>query len=93
MVPTLHIRAHGVAQFQSRVFRGKELVGDPGIHASVEEAIRAYGCNPGMANVPGVTGFYVWYEGCTVGAVPLAQMRDEAATIAQRLIVLTSVMR
>jgi len=90
LVPTLHIRAHGAAQYQARVFRGKELLGEPSIHAGVEQAIEAYGTHP---QLPGVTGFHVWFEGCTVGAVPLAQMQAEAVNIAQRLVVLTAVMR
>lgn len=90
MVPTLHIRAHGAAQYQARVFKGKELLGEPSLHPSVKQAIEAYGAR---TEPSGVTGFHVWFEGCTVGAVPLAQMRSDAITIAQRLAVLTAVMR
>ena len=86
--PTLHIRAHGAAQYQARVFQGKTLVAEPTLHSSLEEAIRAYG-HAGSAEA----GYLIWYEGCTVGAQPLARMRNDAAGLAQRLIVLSAVMR
>lgn len=88
MLPTLHIRAHGVGQYQARVFQGKTLSAEPTLHSSVEEAIVAYG-RGGSAKA----GYQVWYEGCTVGALPLARMRNDAASLAQRLIVLSAVMR
>ncbi|KQO14402.1 hypothetical protein ASF11_12160 [Acidovorax sp. Leaf76] len=90
MVPTLHIRGHGASHYQARIFRGQELIGEPSVHTSVEQAIAAHAAGAGLA---GVTGFHLWYEGCTVGAVPLTQMRDQAHSLAQRLIVLTAVMR
>lgn len=65
-------------------------MGEPTVHESVEQAIETYGGTPGSVDV---TGFHLWYEGCTVGAVPLAQMRRDAQGIAQRLIVLSAVIR
>lgn len=88
LLPTLHIRAHGPVQYQARVFQGKTLVGEPTLHSSVEEAICAYG-QGGAAQA----GYCIWYEGCTIGALPLARMRDDAASLAERLIVLAAVMR
>lgn len=88
LLPTLHIRAHGRVQYQARVFKSKTLVGEPTVHSSVEEAIRAYG-QGGSAEA----GYCIWYEGCTIGALPQARMREDAASLAQRLIVLAAVMR
>ena len=42
---------------------------------------------------PGVAAFAIWYGGWSIGAKPLAQMVDEAALLANRLVVLSAVVR
>ncbi len=92
MVLTLHIRHEGSHQYLARVFDGKVQVGAATLHARIDEAIAAYGTR-GSQLFPGVTAFAIWYGGWSVGAKPLAQMEDEAALLANRLVVLSAVVR
>lgn len=87
---TLHIRPEGAHQYLARVFDGKVLVGAPTLHAGIAPAIEAYGRAEGF---PGVTAFNIWYGGGSVGSIPLAQMRSDAAGLANRLAVLSAVLR
>ena len=86
----LHIRPEGARHYLARVFDGKELVGEPTLHSTVEEAIRAYSGSPAF---PHVAAFNIWYAGWSVGLIPVARMRTEAAELASRLIVLSAVLR
>lgn len=92
MVLTLHIRHEGSHQYLARVFDGKVQVGDSTLHARIDEAIAAYGAQ-GEKSFPGVTAFSIWYGGWSIGAKPLAQMVNEAALLANRLVVLSAVVR
>ena len=91
MVLTLHIRHEG-AHYLARVFNGRELVGEPTDHARIDEAVMFYG-EYGAQRFPGVTAFAVWYGGWNVGQVPLDQMRTDAPELANRLVVLSAVLR
>jgi len=89
-VLTLHIRPEGAQQYLARVFDGKILVGIPTLHPGIKEAIEAYGLGQGFA---GVIAFHIWYGGWSVGTIPLDRMRTEAAELANRLVVLSAVVR
>lgn len=90
-VLTLHIRPDNLHQYEARVFDGRVRVGAATLHASVEEAIRAYGdCSN---DFPGVTAFDIWFGGCNVGAIPVHRMRTAAPELAERLRVLAAVLR
>lgn len=94
---TLHIRAQGPVQFQARVFHGRQLVGEPTSHASVEQAIEAYAAPRSEIGSPddgdNLAVFELWYEGATVGRVAAEQMLADAPALAQRLRVLSAVLR
>lgn len=94
---TLHIRAQGAVQFQARVFNGRQLVAEPTLHDSVEQAIQAYGVpipDTGKPDDLGELGAYeLWYEGATIGRVAPEQMLADAPGLAQRLRVLSAVLR
>lgn len=92
MVLILHIRHECPHQFLARVFDGKVQVGAATQHTHIEEAIAAYGAT-GSRLFPGVTAFAIWYGGWSIGAKPLAQMVDEAALLANRLVVMSAVIR
>ena len=92
MVLTLHVRPEGTRQFLARVFDGKQLVGEPSVHARVDEAIARYGAQ-GSQQFPGVTAFSIWYGGWSVGEVSLEDMRMQAPQLASRLEVLSAVVR
>ena len=87
---TLHIRPETAHLYQARVFNGRDLVGLPTTHSSLEEAITAYGQR---ADFSDSTAFDIWYGGGSLGAVPRARMRSDAAALAQRLTVLATVLR
>lgn len=90
-VLTLHIRPDGSHQYEARVFDGRARVGPATLHASVEDAIQAYG--KGNQHFPDATAFDVWYGGCSVGIIPVLEMRDAAPVLAERLRVLAAVLR
>lgn len=90
-VLTLHLRPEAGHQVLARVFDGKQLVGTPTLHPGIDLAITAYG--HGHPDVPGVTGFDIWYGGWSVGVTPLAQMQTQAQELARRLVVLSAVLR
>lgn len=92
MVLTLHIRHEGSHHYVARVFDGRELVGESTDHTRIEEAIASYG-EHGSQRFPGVTAFAIWYDGWNVGEVPLDQMRADASDLANRLVVLSAVLR
>lgn len=92
MVLTLHIRHEGSHQYLARVFDGKVQVGGATLHGRIDEAIATYGAN-GDQWFPGVTAFAIWYGGWSIGAKPLVQMAEEAALLANRLVVLSAVVR
>ncbi|WP_228898261.1 hypothetical protein [Acidovorax sp. Leaf73] len=89
-VLTLHIRPEGAQQYLARVFDRKILLGVPTLHPGIKEAIEAYGLGQGFA---GVIAFHIWYGGWSVGSIPLDRMRTEAAELANRLAVLSAVVR
>ncbi|WP_242421378.1 hypothetical protein [Acidovorax sp. Root267] len=89
-VLTLHIRPEGAQQYLVRVFDGKLLLGVPSLHPEIDQAIQAYGQGAGF---PGVTAFDIWYGGWSVGTIPLDQMRTGASELADRLVVLSAVLR
>ena len=90
-VLTLHIRPDGSHQYEARVFDGRARVGPATLHASVEDAIQAYG--KGNQHFPDATAFDIWYGGCSVGIIPVLEMRDAAPVLAERLRVLAAVLR
>jgi hypothetical protein len=92
VVLTLHIRHEVSHHFLARVFDGRELVGLPTDHTRIDEAIASYG-ELGAQRFLGVTAFAIWYDGWSVGEVPLGQMRTDAANLANRLVVLSAVLR
>ena len=92
MVLTLHIRHEGSHQYMARVFDGKVQVGVATLHTRIDEAIASYGMRASRS-FPGVTAFAIWYGGWSIGTKPLAQMVDEAALLANRLVVLSAVVR
>lgn len=87
---TLHIRPEGARKYLARVFDGKELVGEPTLHSSIDGAIRAYADSPAF---PDATAFNLWYAGCSVGLIPVSRMCLEATQLASRLVVLSAVLR
>ena len=92
MVLTLHIGHKGSRHYMARVFDGRELVGEPTDHARIDETIAFYG-EHGAQRFPGVSAFAIWYEGWNVGEVALDQMRADAPDLANRLVVLSAVLR
>lgn len=92
MVLTLHIRHEGSHQYLARVFDGKSQLGASTLHARIDEAIAAYGTS-GNHDFPGLAGFSIWYGGWSIGSITLAQMRDEAELLANRLVVMSALVR
>lgn len=92
MVLTLHIGHKGSHHYLARVFDGRELVGEPTDHARIDEAITFYGEHRAQ-RFPGVSAFAIWYDGWNVGEVALDQMRAYAPDLANRLVVLSAVLR
>ena len=89
-VLTLHIRPDHPSGFQARVFSGTAQVGAASHHDGVASAIAFFG-HPGA--FPGVVAFHIWYEGACLRAIDLAQMREDAHGLAQRLAVLSALWR
>lgn len=87
---TLHIRHEGSHQYLARIFDGKVQVGGATLHERIDDAIHAYATQPSL---PEVTAFDIWYGGWSVGSTPLWEMRDNAALLANRLVVLSAVVR
>jgi hypothetical protein len=92
VVLTLHIGHKGSHHYLARVFDGRELVGEPTDHTRIDEAITSYGEHGGQ-RFPGVSAFEIWYDGWSIGEVPLEQMRTDAPDLASRLVVLSAVLR
>lgn len=90
-VLTLHLRAENGLHIRARVFEGRQLVGHPTLHPQMKDAIAAYG--QGISGVPEAVAFDIWYEGWSVGQVSRERMQENAAELAQRLIMLSAVMR
>lgn len=88
---TLHIRPEGGHHYLARVFDGKQLVGTPTVHARVEDAIAAYGGE--QKDLPHATTFDLWYGGWSVGEVTAAEMRAGSKGLAERLTMLSAVLR
>ena len=92
MVLTLHIHHESSHSYVARVFDGKEVVGDATNHERIDDAIAWYGAE-GAKLFPGVTAFGLWYGGWSVGEVPVDEMRADAPQLANRLVVLSAVLR
>ena len=78
-VLTLHIRAHGPGDVEARVFDGNKVVAEPSLHPTVRHAIETCGLR---GTHDALSGFRIWYEGCTLGLVPLTRMREDANSLA-----------
>lgn len=92
MALILHIGHEGSHQYLARVFDGKVLVGQPTVHARIEDAIAAYGASASQL-LPEVSAFVVWYGGWSIGRIPREQMDTDAAQLANRLLALSAVVR
>ncbi len=92
MVLTLHIAHEGSHHYLARVFDGKDMVGDSTEHERIDNAIAYYGTEGGKRFLS-VTGFSIWYGGWSIGNVSLDRMRADAAQLANRLVVLSAVLR
>lgn len=88
----LHIGHDGSHRYLARVFDGKKLVAEPTVHDRIDEAIAAYGAASTQL-FPGVTAFFIWYGGWTIGRVVRERMDVDAAQLANRLLVLSVAMR
>jgi hypothetical protein len=88
---TLHIRCEGSQQYLARVFDGRRLLGTPTIHSRMEDAIAAYAAQGG--DLPKSEAFDLWYDGWSVGVVTVAQMRAGSKELAERLQMLSAVLR
>ncbi|MES2610138.1 MAG: hypothetical protein V4679_07850 [Pseudomonadota bacterium] len=86
----LHIAHDGAHSYRARMFDEENQVGSPTYHSHIEEAIRWYG---EQAPVASVQAFRIWYGGWCAGSFSLAQMRQDADDIADRLLVLALVER
>lgn len=92
MILTLHIGHESSHRYRARVFDGKDMVGDATDHERIDDAIAYYGAE-GEKRFPGVTEFSVWYGGWSIGQVSLDQMQADAPQLANRLVVLSAVLR
>lgn len=88
---TLHIRREGENRYLARVFDGRRMAGSPTIHPRLVDAIGAYGSHA-EGCVP-LDAFDLWYGGWSVGTVSTTQMRTHAPELADRLEMLSAVMR
>jgi hypothetical protein len=91
MTLTLHIRCEGHDQYLARVFDGKRMVGIPTKHTQIEDAIAAYGDQRG--DLPRSETFDLWLDAWGVGVVTTAQMQTHARELAERLKMLSAVLR
>lgn len=92
MALILHIGHEGSHQYLARVFDAKVVVGEPTVHARIEEAIAAYGASASEL-LPEVSAFSIWYGGWTIGRISREQMDTDAPQLANRLLVLSAVVR
>ena len=92
MALILHIGHQGSHQYLARVFDGKLLVGTPTVHPRIEDAILAYGANAPEV-FPQAEAFSIWYGGWTIGCIARTQMDTDATQLANRLLVLSAVVR
>jgi len=88
---TLHIRLEGENRYLARVFDGQRMAGGPTIHPRLADAIDAYGRHA-EGCVRSET-FDLWYGGWSVGTVSTAQMKTKAPELADRLEMLSAVLR
>jgi hypothetical protein len=86
----LHIAHDGAQGYRARMFDEQDQVGSPTYHSRIEEAIRWYGEHSPAA---GVQAFRIWYGGWCAGSFSLANMEQDAESIADRLLVLALVVR
>ncbi|MCI5068859.1 hypothetical protein [Acidovorax sp.] len=91
MALTLHIRCEGHHRYLARVFDGKRMVGTPTTHGRIEDAIVAYADQRG--ELPKSETFDLWLDGWCVGVVTTAQMQTHATELAERLKMLSAVLR
>lgn len=91
MALTLHIRRGDQDRYLARVFDGKRLIGEPTTHATIEDAIAAYGEQ--RDDLPESEAFELWLDGWSVGLVKTAKMQTGAQELALRLAMLSAVLR
>ena len=91
MALILHIRAVADGSFSARVFEGRQLVGTSSGHATIEDAIGAFGGQHGSLRRDET--FELWFEGWTVGTVTAEQMRTTPGALADRLQLLSALQR
>jgi hypothetical protein len=92
MVLTLQIQFDGWDHYVASVYDGNELLGKATRHHRFDEAI-VICADTAALRFPGATAFFIWCGGWSVGEVSVDRMRADAPVLANRLVVLTSVLR
>ncbi|MEJ8292894.1 hypothetical protein WKI45_08685 [Delftia tsuruhatensis] len=85
MIYTLHIDKEEPGLYTVRVLDGRAEISEFQT-GTISDAIR----DCGVATLPGLDGFHIWYGHVSVGTTPIDAMRHDAETLAQRLVSLHS---